>query len=125
MKVEVSNGELLDKLSILQIKLDKIEDSVKLHNIQHEEEVLRPYCQTLLDNEEVQRLYSELLSVNKKLWDIEDSIREKERNRTFDQEFIELARAVYFTNDDRAKIKKTINIVTQSELVEEKSYKSY
>lgn len=125
MKVEVSNGELLDKLSILQIKLDKIEDSVKLHNIQHEEEVLRPHCQTLLDNKEVQRLYSELLSVNKKLWDIEDSIREKERNQTFDKEFIELARAVYFTNDERAKIKKTINIVTQSELVEEKSYKSY
>lgn len=125
MKVEVSNGELLDKLSILEIKLDKIQDDVKLHNIRREKEILYPYCKILLNEEQVQNLYLELVSVNRKLWDVEDLLREKERNKIFDHEFIELARSVYFTNDDRAKIKKKINIITKSELVEEKSYKSY
>lgn len=125
MRIEVSDGELLDKLSILEIKLDKIQNSSKLHNVRSEETSLRPYAQILLDNADVQRLYTSLLSVNKKLWDIEDAIREKERNRQFDDEFVQLARSVYFTNDERADIKKAINLLTNSTLIEEKSYESY
>lgn len=125
MKVEVSNGELLDKLSILQIKLDKIKDDVKLRNVKREEEILRPYAQELLLNNLVKQLYSRLVDVNEKLWNVEDTLREKERAKLFDNEFIELARSVYFTNDERAHIKKEINTLTNSAVVEEKSYESY
>lgn len=125
MKVEVSNGELLDKLSILEIKLDKIKDDVKLHNIRHEIEILRPHCQLLLTDDRIHLLFVELSYVNRRLWDVEDNLREKERNKTFDKEFVELARLVYFTNDERARIKKEINVISSSAIVEEKSYESY
>ena len=127
MKIEVSNGELLDKISILELKLDKIWDKDKLVNIQKEFETLNPLAQELFEKHDsyLQNLYVELSSINGELWDIEDWIRECEREKRFDKEFVELARSVYITNDKRSEVKKTINILTKSGLVEEKSYKDY
>jgi len=127
MKIEVSNGELLDKISILELKLLKIEDKEKLVNIQKEFETLNPLCQKLFEkyDGELQTHYLELARINGQLWDIEDWIRNCEREKRFDAEFIQLARSVYVTNDRRSKVKKEINILTNSELVEEKSYKDY
>ena len=127
MKIEVSNGELLDKISILELKLLKIEDEDKLVNIKKEFETLNPLCVVLFEQfgSELQKLYLQLAEVNGKLWDIEDWIRDCEREKRFDKEFIELARSVYITNDERSKLKKEINILTESILTEEKSYKDY
>tara|TARA_E500000178_G_C16818390_1_gene660310 strand:+ start:120 stop:506 length:387 start_codon:yes stop_codon:yes gene_type:complete len=127
MKIEVSNGELLDKLTILELKLDKIKDRDKLVNIQKEFETLNPLAQELFEKHDsyLQNLYVELSSINGELWDIEDWIRDCERKKRFDKEFVELARSVYITNDKRSEVKKTINILTESGLVEEKSYKDY
>ena len=126
LQVPVSVGEVLDKITILQIKLAHISDANKRVNIQNELDALLP----LLDGDgfttdEMQGLMAELKSVNEALWDIEDDIREKEAAKSFDAEFIKLARAVYVTNDKRAEIKKQINLATGSALVEEKSYESY
>jgi hypothetical protein len=123
MKVEVSNGELLDKLTILKIKLNNISDSNKLYNVRQELQELTPMCNELLDNFIIQHLVDELLITNKLLWDVEDRIREKELLKEFDEEFISLARNIYVTNDKRARLKKEINLQTKSVLVEEKSYK--
>lgn len=126
INIELSVGELLDKVTILQIKAERISDQAKLENINKELRVLTalweasPYSRRDL-NENIQALKE----VNEALWDIEDRIRDKEKDQSFDQEFIELARSVYFTNDKRAAIKKTINAKTGSELVEEKSYSDY
>jgi uncharacterized protein YukE len=126
IKIELSVGELLDKITILQIKSERIDNALKLVNINKELQVLQllwqtsPYSQNDLDKN-----ISELKTINEALWDIEDKIRDKEGEQTFDQEFIELARSVYFTNDKRAEIKKVINNKTGSELVEEKSYSDY
>lgn len=125
MKIEVSTGEVLDKLSILSLKKEFILDGNKLDNVSREYEVLYRATEDLLQSEQVYKLYSDLLQINRALWHIEDKLREKERHKEFDQEFIELARDVYFTNDRRAEIKKQINIITNSELVEEKSYEQY
>lgn len=127
MKVEVSNGELLDKLTILEIKLKNIEDSDKLVNIQNEFNVLNPLAEDIFDdnNSDLQNHYMELADINSKLWKIEDDIRECEKNKDFGEKFVELARAVYITNDKRCEVKKIINIVTGSELVEEKGYQNY
>jgi len=127
MKVEVSIGELVDKLSILEIKLLNIKDSHKSTNVYKELETLNPYFQDLLDEYgvEMKNLYTRISKINKTLWDIEDHIREKESKQEFDKEFVELARSVYITNDQRAAVKKEINLLTKSELVEEKSYKDY
>lgn len=125
MKVEVSNGEILDKLSILEIKIANITDPGKLINIKKELDVLKPLADSLLVLEEVKYFYERLLGTNTKLWYIEDKLREKECMRAFDAEFIILARSVYLTNDLRAEIKKQINIITNSELIEEKSYEKY
>ena len=136
MLVEVSNGELLDKISILELKMLKIEDKEKLINIKKEFETLNPLVvdlfQKTIDNEidypyesELQNLYLELAKINGQLWDIEDWIRDCEREKRFDKEFVELARSVYITNDKRCEVKKLINILTSSGLVEEKSYKEY
>lgn len=126
IKIELSVGELLDKITILQIKSERIEGAGKLENINKELHVLQslweasPYSQNDLDEN-----ISELKSINEVLWDIEDRIRDKEGEQAFDQEFIELARSVYFTNDKRADVKKVINSKTGSELIEEKSYSDY
>ncbi len=127
MKIEVSNGELLDKISILELKLLKIEDKEKLINVQKEFDELNPLCQKLFEqfDGQLQNHYLELASINGLLWDIEDWIRDCEREKRFDEEFIQLARSVYATNDRRSQVKKIINTITGSELIEEKSYKDY
>ncbi len=127
MKIEVSNGELLDKISILELKMLKIKDKEKLDNILTEFNSLNPLCVVLFEQygSKLQKLYLQLAEVNGKLWDIEDWIRDCERENRFDKEFIELARSVYITNDKRSKLKKEINILTESILTEEKSYKDY
>ena len=125
MKVEISNGELLDKISILELKLLKIEDKEKLVNIQKEFDELNPLVQKLFEKHEgqLQNHYLELAKINGQLWDIENWIRECEQEKRFDKEFVELARSVYITNDKRSEVKKIINILTQSDFIEEKSYK--
>ena len=127
MKVEVSNGEFLDKLSILELKLKNIKDNKKLINIKNEYGGLSPLCNNLFDNygNELRSLYAKLSEINAELWKIEDDIRECERNKDFGDEFVRLARAVYFTNDKRSEVKKSINILTESGFVEEKSYEDY
>ena len=125
MKVEISNGELLDKFSILEIKMGNITDPSKLTNIENEYKELTSDCTDLLRNSTISSLYAELKSINQKLWVVEDDIRECERSKDFGQEFISLAREVYFTNDERARVKKEINLASGSSLVEEKSYQAY
>lgn len=125
MKIEVSNGEILDKLAILNIKLNKITDKTKLININNEYQYLLQSCSKLLNDKKIEQLFVQLHHINSELWKIEDDIREKERLKEFDTEFIELARKVYMTNDLRAKVKKEINVTSGSNLVEEKSYEQY
>ena len=129
MKIEVSNGEILDKYTILEIKLSKIKDANKIINIKHEYTTLTPDVEriydTCKDTNQLKSLHKKLLEVNKKLWKIEDDIRECERANDFGKTFIDLARAVYYVNDDRSYVKKEINIFTGSDLVEEKSYEEY
>ncbi len=126
LNVPVSVGEVLDKITILQIKLAHIFDADKRVNIQTELDVLLPLVSgDRFAGSKMQALIAELKLVNETLWDIEDDIREKEAAKSFDEEFIRLARSVYVTNDKRAAIKKQINIMTGSALIEEKSYESY
>ena len=126
LQVPVSVGEVLDKITILQIKLAHISDANKRVNIQNELDALLPLVAgDVFTTVEMQGLMAELKSVNEALWDIEDDIREKEAAKSFDAEFIKLARAVYVTNDKRAEIKKQINLATGSALIEEKSYEPY
>ena len=127
VQVPVSVGELLDKLTILAIKLERIADPAKRHNIAREREVLEAVvaAQGLRGADGVAALERELRAVNEQLWDIEDQIREHERRQRFDDAFIALARAVYRTNDHRAHLKRRINALSGSELMEEKSYAAY
>jgi len=125
MKIEVSIGEIVDKLSILKIKTENITDKVKLDNVIKEYEYLLGVVEDDLNISIDSDLYNELLSINKELWGIEDDIRDKEREKSFDDEFVSLARSVYFTNDRRADVKKRINIEYGSDFVEEKSYNKY
>ena len=122
MKIEVSNGEILDKVSILKIKLEKIFDDNKRRNIETELNMLNPIYDTIVNNFNIKQKFIELMIVNRTLWNIEDAIRQKEIKKEFDNEFIKLARSVYMENDLRFKIKKEINILSDSILVEEKSY---
>ena len=123
MKIEVSNGEIIDKLTILEIKLEKIDDPAKRKNIQKEYDLLRAKAAGILSREDP--LYQQLKEVNLRLWEIEDRIRELERRKDFGEAFIETARSVYHENDHRAALKKQINEKTGSGLTEEKSYKPY
>ena len=124
--VPVSPGELVDKITILRIKAERITDAAKLHNVRVELEALEAtWRQCGAPVESVAADEAALQKVNEALWDIEDRIRDKERDRLFDAEFIELARAVYVTNDERAALKKRINLALGSRLVEEKSYAQY
>jgi|TARA_B110000263_G_scaffold133960_1_gene116345 hypothetical protein len=126
IKIELSVGELLDKISILQIKAERIVDPSKLENINKELDVLMSlWKDSAYSNNNLESETNELKAINEELWAIEDKIRDKERNRVFDKGFIELARAVYITNDKRADIKRIINSKTGSELIEEKSYSDY
>jgi hypothetical protein len=123
MKIEVSIGEIVDKLSILGIKKRYIEDVSKLENVLKEYEYL---YEIVFDQLGISREdYNVLSHINQLLWQIEDDIRDKERAQEFDTQFIELARAVYITNDKRAQIKKEINTKYGSDFVEEKSYANY
>lgn len=123
MKIEISIGEIVDKLSILRIKKNNISDSEKLKNVTTEYDYLYSIVFDELKIEESD--FYNLVLINEKLWDIEDKLRDKERDKSFDNDFIELARSVYFTNDKRAEIKKDINLKYGSLFVEEKSYKEY
>ena len=125
MNIEVSHGEIVDKLTILQIKKENITDPNKLDNIIKEYEYLLSVVENDLGISTLSPEYLELLSVNKNLWVIEDDIRDKERQKEFDEDFVSLARSVYYTNDVRAKIKKEINLKYSSGFVEEKSYNNY
>ena len=124
MKIEVSNGEIIDKITILEIKLEKVKNAEKLKNIQTEYDLLIKHLPELGVDQE-HDLFIQLKAVNLKLWEIEDLLRIKEQKKEFDAEFIELARSVYFTNDDRAEIKKEINKLSGSTLFEEKEYVDY
>lgn len=117
--VQVSVGELIDKITILEIKSERINSQDKLDNVNKELEALKPIEAKY---PEVAFYKLRLKAINESLWDIEDAIRVMERNQSFGEEFIDLARSVYFTNDKRAEIKKQINAAAGSEIVEEKSY---
>ena len=125
MKIEVSVGEIVDKLTILDIKMTNILDVEKLKNISKEYGYLKDVVEEDLGIPTTSDEYIKLLNINKELWDIEDDIRDKERNQEFDNKFIDLARAVYITNDKRAEAKKEINLKFGSNFVEEKSYAKY
>jgi hypothetical protein len=123
MKIEVSNGEIIDKLSIIQIKLERIKDKAKLANLKKEFDELISASSSIINIADT--LYKALYEVNCELWDIEDHIRDLERKKDFGDDFIATARAVYFKNDKRSEIKREINILTSSGLIEEKSYEKY
>jgi len=132
MKIEVSNGELLDKVAIIKLKMENIKDSQKREHIRREHDELVREMMSLTDSlkdkeyeSQYLKLYDQLFSTNEKLWYLEDRIREKEKRNVFDQDFIDVARAIYYTNDVRASIKKEINELTQSSFVEVKSYSEY
>jgi hypothetical protein len=125
MKIEVSNGEILDKISILTIKKDRITDKAKRENIYNEFTTLLPYFDMIVNTPELGDYYYKLHEVNRELWDVEDELRELETSKTFNSKFIELARSVYYLNDRRAEVKKQINILSKSDIVEEKSYSEY
>ena len=126
LNVPVSVGEVVDKVTIPEIKSARISDEAKLKNIRAELAQLRPLVSGgVFDNPEVTALFDGLRTVNGELWDIEDDIRAEEAAGRFGDRFIELARAVYVTNDRRAELKKKINLATGSDLVEEKSYEDY
>lgn len=124
MEIEVSNGDLVDKITILQIKLQRIVSPQKLSNIQKEFDLLHKKM-AAINMDESADTYQRLLEVNMKLWDIEDQIRIKESKREFDDGFILLARSVYVENDKRSEIKRKINLQTGSQIVEEKEYVQY
>ena len=124
--VEIAPGELIDKITILEIKLQCITDEAKLQNVRTEWAVLKKSRDTNLPcSAELEDLTAKLKKVNEKLWTIEDDIRNFERRRDFSDEFIQLARAVYLNNDDRARLKRSINELLGSNLIEEKSYAAY
>ena len=121
----ISLGELVDKISILMIKKKNISDSIKLQHVNKELEFLQKTLKKYISEDKINEFLLNLVNINSKLWDIEDDIRECERKKLFDQTFIDLARSVYFTNDERAKVKNDINKTFGSELVEVKSYEEY
>jgi hypothetical protein len=123
--IPVSVGELIDKLSILQVKKNNIKDSKKLTEVNKEFDVLNEIAVEYFQNEEIHQTYQLLIDVNSKLWDVEDKLRIFEKNQMFNKEFIELARLVYYTNDERFSLKNKINQMTNSELKEQKSYEDY
>lgn len=124
--VPISPGELIDKLTILRLKSERIGDAAKLANVRHEHaELMKVVEANLPDHPDLRRLWDELYAINAELWVIEDDIRLCEGRGDFGAEFIRLARAVYRTNDRRAEVKKKINLALGSAIVEEKSYEDY
>jgi hypothetical protein len=126
LKITVSAGEFLDKITILEIKSERIKDEQKLRNVHKELDILRKiWADSPLRRFDVSGLLKDLRRVNESLWDIEDLIRRKEAAQTFDDEFVQLARLVYQVNDKRAAIKHELNRILGSDLMEEKSYPDY
>ena len=126
IKVPVSPGEVLDKITILEIKSERMSDPEKVANVRVELALLQEtWKEFIRDDEVIRGLHAQLKEVNEALWEIEDDIRDKERAKEFDARFIELARAVYVTNDRRSRVKKELNLHLGSEIVEEKSYQDY
>ena len=124
--IPISPGELLDKITILQIKAERITNPVKVANVKTELDMLSKVWDESVESDDViTTLSAELKSINERLWEIEDDIRDEERNRRFGERFVELARAVYVTNDERADAKKKVNLHLNSTIVEEKSYQDY
>jgi len=124
--VPVSFGELLDKISILQIKSERINDPARLANVNNELRALeRTWAEHPAAKQDISDLRAQLKEVNEQLWEIEDAIRLKEKAQAFDEAFVQLARQVYIRNDERARIKKAINVALGSHYVEEKSYQDY
>jgi len=126
INVPISPGELVDKITILEIKKEFITEDSKLKNINHEYNLLMQiYLDKVSKTEGIDKLKIQLKEINLELWKIEDNIRDCERDKSFSGIFVELARSVYFTNDKRSQIKLEINLLLNSKLVEEKSYKDY
>ena len=126
IKVPISPGELVDKITILEIKSARMSDAAKLANVRTELTLLQDTWRTsAYASHDISSQWAALRAINEKLWDIEDDIRDMERSRTFDKEFIQLARAVYVTNDERAAVNRDINTKLGSKIVEEKSYAKY
>ena len=123
--IPVSIGELIDKLSILHVKSIKITNEEKLVLVNKEFELLYNLSSVYLNSSEIELLYHQLCNINEKLWDVEDKLRVFESEKKFDQEFIELARKVYYTNDERFRLKNEINLITLSKIREVKDYKPY
>ena len=126
MLVPVSPGEVMDKITILRIKAARMSDATKLANVKRELEILeRTWAESVYGQQDISADTAALQAVNERLWVIEDDIRDEERAKRFESKFIELARSVYIENDERAAIKKKINLKLGSTLVEEKSYAAY
>lgn len=123
MQIEVSNGEIADKLTIIEIKLERIKDEEKTANLRKEYKILNEAVSGIIDKNNP--LYIHLYTINNQLWDIEDHIRDLERAKDFGDDFIQTARSVYFINDKRSELKRKINALTGSNLTEEKSYEEY
>lgn len=123
--IPVSVGELIDKLSILLIKQKNVSDTEKLKFINNEYKIIDELSQKFLENEEIKKLFEELIVINSNLWRIEDKLREMESEQRFQGEFIDYARKVYFTNDERFRLKNQINLITNSDIKEMKSYNKY
>jgi nuclear transport factor 2 (NTF2) superfamily protein len=125
VNVPVSVGELIDKLSILQVKKNKVKNPDKLKFIEKEYDLLLSMSSEYFNNVDIISTYKELVDVNTKLWEVEDELRVIESTKIFDNNFIELARSVYYTNDERFRLKDRINNLTNSEIKEQKDYKEY
>lgn len=124
--VPISPGELLDKITILEIKAERIDKPEKVANVRHELELLsKVWSDFVTEDKVVADLHRQLKTINEELWEIEDDIRDEERQNRFGEKFIALARAVYVTNDKRAQTKKEVNLHLGSEIIEEKSYRNY
>jgi transcriptional regulator of nitric oxide reductase len=126
IQVPVSPGEVLDKITILEIKSERMSDPQKVTNVRIELDLLRKtWAAAITEDDTIRDLHAQLKEINEALWEIEDDIRDKERAKAFDERFIELARSVYFTNDRRSEVKKKLNLHLGSQIVEEKSYQDY
>jgi hypothetical protein len=125
ISIPVSVGEMIDKLSILQVKKTKIKDDNKLEFINKEFELLYNFSLEYLNGNEIESIYHQLVDVNSSLWDIEDKLRILESEKKFNEDFIKLARNVYFTNDERFRLKNEINLISNSEIREIKDYVKY
>jgi len=124
--IPISPGELLDKITILEIKSARIDSAEKKANVNKELAMLNDvWTNAVTEDSDIKSMRSEMKSINETLWDIEDDIRDEERDKRFESRFVELARSVYVTNDQRADVKKRINLYLKSDIVEEKSYQDY